>query len=58
MQGEVIAVEQGEEEDDDEWTVQFDDGQTLRYGKSELRKLLARVTSPQEKKQIDHILIS
>ena len=58
VQGEVIAVEQGEEEDDDEWTVQFDDGQTLRYGKSELRKLLARATSPQEKKQIDHILVS
>ena len=51
-------MEQGEEEDDDEWTVQFDDGQTLRYGKRELRKLLARATSPQEKKQIDHILVS
>ena len=63
VQGEVIAVDQGDEQNDkaqdaDVWTVLFEDGQKIRCGKSKLRKLLARGENKQEKKQIDHILVS
>ena len=57
VQGEVIAVEQGREQNKrDVWTVRFNDGFTLRCGKNRLRKLITQATSPQEKKQIDHVL--
>jgi hypothetical protein len=60
IQGEVTAVEQGDGEKKDKWTIQFEDGYTLRCGKHRLRKLLSRANGgqAQEKKQIDHILVS
>jgi hypothetical protein len=44
IQGEVTAVEQGQgdKKRKDKWTVQFEDGYTLRCGKQRLRKLLKR----------------
>ena len=58
VKGEVIAVEQSKNQDAGIWTVLFQDGHTLRCGKRKLRQLLLNAKPVQEKKQIDHILVS
>ena len=58
VKGEVTAVKLGSGQDDDKWTVVFEDGCTFDCGIKRLNHLLHKSVQSQGKKQIDHILVS
>ena len=58
INGNITSVALGNGQEEDVWTVQFDDGYTTQCGKQKLQDLLQNAENVQIKKQIDHILIS
>ena len=58
VHGDVTSVTLGDGQDDDVWTIHFDDGYILKCGKSKLKQLMQNSVCIQERKQIDHILVS
>ena len=58
VSGVVTSVDLSDGNKEEVWTVQFADGYTIKCGKRKLKSLLTTATNIQEKKQIDHILVS
>ena len=58
IHGDVTSVSLGDGQDNDVWTIQFEDGHIMQCGKRRLKQMLKNTKHKQIKKQIDHILVS